>query len=456
MDSAPPTPGGGALWLSVKGTLQVGGFITANGADATNEWGGGGAGGSIRINATSVSGTGKINADGGSGSLPNGGGGGGGRVGLSVATNSFAGSISAYGGEGFVAGGAGTVYVGIVGIPGLIPKLIIDNRGLLGAATPLYDTFPAVDLFVTNGAIVQPLTALSLADLFVESNAFIEQLTNHFQIAVSGNAQVGPAAAISADGGGWSADSGPGAGTTASNYTSSGGGHGGAGGFSQGGAAGGETNGLVVTPVDWGSGGGVLFGQVAGFSQGGGAINLIVGGTLTINGDISANGNNGVYPGSGGGAGGSIWLTTGTLDGNGLIAADGGASQDPSGGGGGGGRIAVFSSTNGFAGSITANGGNGFGTGGIGSIYISTNKTATQIVGTPIPGLEISQPASPSSLALSWIGNAGASYQVQSSADLIHWQPFGDVIPGGSGSTKVELTPTPNSQQQYFRLVIVN
>jgi hypothetical protein len=453
MDRAFPAYGGGALSLSVKGILQVDGVITANGGDATNEWAGGGAGGSVNISALSIAGTGKISADGGSGNLPNGGGGGGGRVALTVSTNSFSGSISAYGGEGFVAGGAGTVYKAIKGIPA---ELIIDNDGLVGAGTPLYESIPAtVNLIIINGAIVLPRASLTLGNLFVESNATIQQLADNFSITVSGNALVGPTAAISADGGGWIADSGPGAGTTASNYTSSGGGYGGAGGLSAGGAAGGETNGFLSMPTNWGSGGGVWFGPKA-FSQGGGAITLNVGGTLTVNGDISANGNDGVYPGSGGGAGGSIWLTAGTLAGNGLIAADGGASQGLTGGGGGGGRIALYSPNDEFDGLIAVNGGSGFSPGGLGTIYISTNKATTEIGARPIGGLQISQSVSPAPMTLSWTSTAGVSYQVQSSSDLIHWQPYGNMILGGTGTTEVVLTPGTNSQQQYFRLMIGN
>jgi hypothetical protein len=48
---------------------------------------------------------------------------------------------------------------------------------------------------------------------------------------------------------------------------------------------------------------------------GGGAIRLTVAGTLSLMGQISANGRNGSGQGSGGGAGGSLWLTVGNLAG---------------------------------------------------------------------------------------------------------------------------------------------
>ena len=86
--------------------------------------------------------------------------------------------------------------------------------------------------------------------------------------------------------------------------------------------------------------------------NGGGAIRLIVTGTLTNDGTISANGGSG--PGNwppgpdnyaGGGSGGSIWATVGTLTGSGTFAANGAPrywGALPTSPAGGGGRIAVY------------------------------------------------------------------------------------------------------------------
>ncbi|MEZ5278471.1 MAG: carboxypeptidase regulatory-like domain-containing protein [Opitutaceae bacterium] len=84
--------------------------------------------------------------------------------------------------------------------------------------------------------------------------------------------------------------------------------------------------------------------------QGGGAIRLIVSGTLTVNGRISADGT-AQGTNHSGATGGSIWITTATLTGSGLIRANasgkGAASTNR---GSGGGRVAVYyNSASGFA-----------------------------------------------------------------------------------------------------------
>ena len=72
--------------------------------------------------------------------------------------------------------------------------------------------------------------------------------------------------------------------------------------------------GSATAPVDLGSGGGPSpSGGIGG--SGGGAIRLVVSGTLTNNGVISANGGGTLNKGSGGtGAGGSVYVTADTLD----------------------------------------------------------------------------------------------------------------------------------------------
>jgi RHS repeat-associated protein len=113
---------------------------------------------------------------------------------------------------------------------------------------------------------------------------------------------------------------------------------------------------------------------------------LTVGGTLTVNGQILAVGLNGAYgcdssaETSGGGAGGSIWITASNLTGSGAIAANGGYAPGAShtGGGGGGGRIAIYYTTNSFAGGLSAVGNYGSQYGGAGTIY---TKAASQTWG---------------------------------------------------------------------------
>ena len=155
-------------------------------------------------------------------------------------------------------------------------------------------------------------------------------------------------------------------------------GHGGGGGHGGNGAGGtnffgtvsnaGPAYGDVYRPVTSGSGGSGCsanaFCSGAGGTggDGGGVVVLNVGGTLTLEGNVVANGApatavSGIIPGSGG-AGGSVWLTAGTLAGNGAIRANGGRGAGSYYRmGGGGGRVAVYYSSSSFGGDISAQGG---------------------------------------------------------------------------------------------------
>lgn len=180
---------------------------------------------------------------------------------------------------------------------------------------------------------------------------------------------------MSADGQGYASQGGPGAGV--SGTTGGGGAHGGAGsaGFS---SAGGTAYDSISQPVLLGSGGGKA-GSGSGLGgAGGGAITLVVSGTLTVSGVLSANGKDGTPGyGAGGGAGGSIWINAGTLSGAGTIAANGGSYGSATGGGGGGGRIWATYGTNSYTGAWYASGGNGYNgsTGGYGSLLLAQSGT---------------------------------------------------------------------------------
>jgi hypothetical protein len=105
--------GGGAILLTVSGTLRVDGEVTADGEVGSNtgsgmyaSFGGSGSGGSIYLSVGELAGTGVISANGGDSPVhPSygtyfAGGGGGGRIAIFYSTNTYMGTISAFGGLG--------------------------------------------------------------------------------------------------------------------------------------------------------------------------------------------------------------------------------------------------------------------------------------------------------------------------------------------------------------------
>jgi hypothetical protein len=139
-----------------------------------------------------------------------------------------------------------------------------------------------------------------------------------------------------------------------------------------------NTYGSETKPLTMGSGGSDIGGYDGG--DGGGAIRISANNLLTINGDITANGfdgmcncgHNPVY--AGGGAGGSVYITALDIAGNGDIFAIGGDSQSTAIVGGGGGRIAMYSQTQ-FGGTLNVNGGQGASSvESVGTIYTETES----------------------------------------------------------------------------------
>jgi hypothetical protein len=379
--------GGGALRLTVAGTLALDGVLNANGGPAVGTASGGGSGGSIYLTAGKLTGSGSLSANGGSGDLPYGGGGGGGRIAVYCGTNQFAGGISASGGPGATSGGAGTIYLVLTNFPVANRQLIIDNGG---ASAPTNTTLSGLqenlDLTISGGARAN-LSATSIRSLLITSNSWLT-LSSLLPIGpwtgltVTSNATIQAGGGITLDGAGYAGGAGPGAGHSVNSIaglSGSGGGYGGYGASSFFGAAGGLSYGSLTAPSDSGSGGGNANSPYNLGGAGGGAARLTVNGTFALDGRLSADGLVGVGSGSGGGAGGSMYLTTGILSGTGLISASGGAGDPSFGGGGGGGRIAIYCDTNLFTGRIIARGGPGAGWGGAGTIYIAPNRSARTI-----------------------------------------------------------------------------
>jgi RHS repeat-associated protein len=366
-------PGGGAIELVVAGSLRVDGTLSADGGHYANN--GGGAGGSIWVQAGTITGSGTIQANGAQGGNDNGGGGG--RIAIYYQADTFAGTATAWGGahggDG-VEGGAGTVYW--KGAGAALGSVVLDNNGQAGAYTPA-DLVNGTGLTVTliNGAqvVIAGGETWAVNQLSVGANCTVwcystnnaGQINNQWvgagTVIQAQSMVIQPGAVISADGLGYASGQGPGAGVR--NPYAGGGGYGGMGGTY--GASGGAAYGSLTQPTDLGSGG------ADSGNPGGGAIELVVPGTLELQGTISANG---VHSANhGGGSGGSIWIQAGTLAGGGTIQANGGQGGNDNGGGGG--RTAIYYQTSTFAGTVTAwgggHGGNGV-EGGAGTIYWKT------------------------------------------------------------------------------------
>ncbi|MCX6878918.1 MAG: hypothetical protein NTW21_34680, partial [Verrucomicrobia bacterium] len=382
--------GGGAIMLTVAGTLGLDGSISANGTSGASSYygGGGGSGGSVLLTCGTLAGTGTISANGGSSGTSSEnqpGGGSGGRIAVFFNGKTFTGTMTAWGKSGSSGGepgGAGTVYVKPAAVAG---QLIVDNGSLEANWTPI-SSVEVCDLTIGAGCWVNPNTSVILSALRIKSGGRLSHQGGVFgtQVTVLGDATIETGASIMLNGQGYGAGSGPGAGPLT---YGAGAGHGGLGGRARYHGERGAIYDSLSHPVELGSGGSSSGGVSGG--PGGGAITLTVAGTLVLDGNISANGINGnsSYYGGGGGSGGSVLLTCGVLSGSGTIDANGGAaySNENGPGGGGGGRIALYcADRTGFnVGHITANGGYGTGEyGQNGTIYIS-NLTPWILAQTP-------------------------------------------------------------------------
>lgn len=370
-ESGPGPAGGGVVRLIVSNTLTVNGVVTANGVNGTINNTGGGAGGSIYLTAGTIAGSGRILADGGSGEWVDGGGGGGGRIALHANTLAFNGAVYARGGGGYQRGGAGTIYRKLAGQTE--GELVLDNGGNAGALTP-FDVPAQTRLVLAGGSAFYPTGPLNLVSLQMKPGATLTHVNGQtgLSLTVEQDLTIETGAAINLDGKGYPVgeEAGPGAGDSIG-CCGGGGAYGGNGGVSGSGAAGGHAYGSILEPTDLGSSGGGGDGSASRQrSPGGGAVRLIVGGTLSVDGTLTANGGGAWYNNQGGAAGGSIWVTAGKLAGQGTIAANGGGGEWVDGGSGSGGRIALYLGDDQFAGTLTARGGGGGSqVGGAGTIY---------------------------------------------------------------------------------------
>lgn len=338
-------PGGGAVLLEAQARITVDGTISARGGSGSTGRSGG-AGGTIRLTASLIEGTGSLLAYGGNGQSSlylDPGAGGGGRISLIASSSTYSGSMNAGGGtgSGVHKGAAGTIFTQIAGVR----SLLVDNQGLAyelgfplpGGKTDLVDTVSVDYMRITGGGCVStpPMKTLHLyvsQDLTIDAGSAIRIL-----------------------GRGYGPNPGPGAGAAVpcglpGAYSASGGAH------AEEALA--PCNiqrpayGSRELPVTMGSEGGSHSAPsstpVGGY--GGGAMEIHVGGTLHNDGKISTSGLSGVAIGGltgtwGGGAGGSIIVSAANIDGTGTISANGGsgaASNNFYVRGGSPGRIAMF------------------------------------------------------------------------------------------------------------------
>lgn len=365
--------GGGWIRLQVAGTLTVDGVLSVRGGPGSTH-GGGGAGGGMHLVAGTFAGAGSLAADGGnysSGSY--GGGGGGGRIAVHYGTSTYTGAFSAMGGTGRQAGGAGTIFT--KGASDAHGRLLVDGFGRAGAVTELRQMHWPVSetphLSVERKALAQPYDPLVFASLNLTAGGLLSHDPGlaGFDLRILQDAVIDAASGVDVAGKGHPEGQGPGASPSVIGG-SGGAGHGGRGGEGYAGdKPGGGCHGSITAPADLGSGAGATIGYGTG-GAGGGAVRLTVGGKLTLDGTITADGGHGTSHG-GGGAGGSLHLDVGALAGTGRITADGGPYTSGSyGGGGGGGRVALYHGGSTFTGVLSAKGAAGRQYGAAGTVLV--------------------------------------------------------------------------------------
>jgi hypothetical protein len=376
----PGGAGGGAIRLDVSGTLSLDGQISADGQDMTGA-AGGGSGGSVFVTAESLMGAGTFSADGGDRGTDRTSAGGGGRVAVyyhqSAGFTGFAGSTAAPGSRGAEGATEGTV--GFFRVQDLVDPTTDPARELqvfqgfryeqqdstitLGAITVGSADANGSRLWIAGGSTVNvggTVTVTGNSTMLLQGKNTGGQVDGQWagmgSTIHAANVVVDAGSKISADGQGYTSEQGPGGGHEGW-YDGGGASHGGRGGD---GVAGTTIYGSAIAPTDLGSGGGHYYTTPGG--AGGGAIRLDVSGTLTLNGEITADGQD-MPVTSGGGSGGSVFVTAGTLMGSGTFSADGGDWGTAYTSAGGGGRIAVYyqqsAGFTGFAGSTAAPGSRG-------------------------------------------------------------------------------------------------
>jgi hypothetical protein len=229
-----------------------------------------------------------------------------------------------------------------------------------GAALALSGVVTGASLTLGSGGVLSQTGAVIVGSALITSGGTLTgPRMAPLDLTVGGALVIANGGAVNANGLGYGANQGPGAGWAVSGSR-------GAPGGSYGGVGSGAwpTNvyGVFTNPVELGSGGGDNgYGDSAAGGAGGGAIRIRAQ-QLQNDGAIGADGMGGDWnmAQAGGGSGGSIAITVGQLSGSGSIHANGGWQV----GGGGGGRVAMFyGDRSGFGGTVSALGGSSAGAG---------------------------------------------------------------------------------------------
>jgi hypothetical protein len=391
---------GGSVWIE-SGTFTGTGAISANGGNTFDSTSGGGGGGRIAVYYSTNSYTGSITSFGGSSPGAYDYDGSAGTI-YERDTNELYGDITIdNGANNSNTGDLNTTYHtplnDEVWVESDLRNLVVNGNAQLYIAKDI--TLHGADLVLPDGVSVRTQGVNStnspnvtiggrlvsggfdsaLGDVAVTNTGFFTHNQNttsqdHTLAITVANLTVSAGGQINLNGRGYEGgatngcESFPGQGpggslpiTSGSRDQSFGASHGGYGGRGTNGGLG-SVYGSVTEPVTIGSGAAGSTGACGGGlkgGDGGGAIKITATGTITIDGNLSANGDNGANGSwdSGGGAGGSLWLDANTIAGSGSITTNGGNTFDSTSGGGGGGRIALYYDTKSFAGTLSAYGG---------------------------------------------------------------------------------------------------
>ncbi len=369
--------GGGCIELCCGGTVTVDGSIDASGGGAC----GGSSGGSVRLVCDRLEGAGVITADGGRDEIrvwDDGAGGAGGRIAVEYNTSTFSGRLSTKGGSNGLLDSHAAPGTVLIKAAGHRPTLRIENPSAQNQWVDISCALPP-DVDLSFGGVEARLSTpvAILGDLLMDYNTSVTAAEgiHSVSLSVGGDLTVPQASSIRANGCGFEPGQGPSPGDEfvcgPDGRSRIGAGHGGNGSENWCTGTCSAAYGSYAQPETLGSGGLI--------SSGGGAIRLIVGGSLCLAGDISADGQWQFGEDDAGSAGGSIWITAAKIAGapDSTISADGGA-------GGAGGRIAVEYEENLYAGRISADAGyTNFGqSSGAGTVFLKPgDRRGTLIVG---------------------------------------------------------------------------